>query len=76
MESKPGYVIAGVKEKEKESSLNADESKMSVSGEEKTGESMTVSERKISGVRPWRIITQHVPRAFLDLLIAGVGYLL
>ncbi len=32
-------------------------------------------ESKRSRVRPWRI-TQDVPRACLDVVIAGVGYLL
>ena len=47
-----------------------------------TGSSVSVSSgnsdggsMKGSGVRPWRT-TQDVPRACLDVAIAGVGYLL
>ena len=75
MESRRRYIIAGAEEKEKESKMSKDKSEVSVSGGESDQGSMFGVERKRSGVRPWRI-TQDVPRACLDVVIAGVGYLL
>ena len=69
MESKRRYVIAGVEEKEREMSMSEEESKRNDEGNVK------VFKRKSSAVRPWRI-TQDLPRACLDVVIAGVGYLL
>lgn len=69
IESKRRYVIAGVEEKEREMSLSEEESKRNDEGDIK------VFKRKSSAVRPWRI-TQDLPRACLDVVIAGVGYLL
>ena len=75
MESRRRYIIAGAEEKEKKSRLSANESKTSVSSEKSNQGTMAALERKVSDVRPWRT-TQDVPRACLDVVIAGVGYLL
>lgn len=75
MESRRRYIIAGAEEEEKKSRLSADESKTSLSSEKSNPGSMAALDRRVSGVRPWRI-TQDVPRACLDVVIAGVGYLL
>ncbi len=75
MESRRRYIIAGAEEKEKESRVSTDESEVSVSDGKSDQGSMAALERKRSGVRPWRT-TQDVPRACLDVVIAGVGYLL
>ena len=56
--------------------MNEEESKMSFSSENSDDGSMNAIKRKrVSGVRPWRT-AQDVPRACLDVVIAGVGYLL
>lgn len=63
-------MIAGPEEKEKEQVSN-----VSVSSRSSDEGSIKVIKKDIVGVRPWRI-TQDVPRACLDVVIAGVGYLL
>lgn len=75
MESRRRYVIAGAEEKDNDDRSSADESKMSASKEKSIERIMAVPKRNVSGVRPWRT-TQDVPRACLDVVIAGVGYLL
>ena len=75
MESRRRYIIAGADEKENDSRSSADGSKMSVSSEQSNEGSMAVLKGNVSAVRPWRT-TQDVPRACLDVVIAGVGYLL
>ena len=75
MESRRRYIIAGAEEKEKKRRLSAEESKTSVSSEKSNQGSIVAMDRKVSDVRPWRT-TQDVPRACLDVVIAGVGYLL
>lgn len=75
MESRRRYVIAGAEERKKESTPSEDETKMSVSSKNSAEGNVMVLKRKGSGVRPWRT-TQDVPRACLDVVIAGVGYLL
>ena len=75
MESRRVYKIAGAEDKKIDDRSSADESRTSVSSEKSNERSMAVSKRNGSGVRPWRI-TQDVPRACLDVVIAGVGYLL
>ena len=66
------YVIAGAEEKEKDGRLSGEESKTSASSVKSDEGGRT---GKVSAVRPWRT-TQDVPRACLDVVIAGVGYLL
>ena len=61
MEGRRRYKIAGVEKKTDQPSE-----------EEST---MDVIKKKVSGVRPWRT-RQDIPRAGLDVVIAGVGYLL
>lgn len=76
LESTRQYIIAGAEGKQRENGMNEEESKMSVSSENSDDGSMNAIKRKqVSGVRPWRT-TQDVPRACLDVVIAGVGYLL
>lgn len=75
MKSRRRYIIVGAEEKENNSRSSADDSKMSVSSEQSNEGSMAILKGNISGVRPWRT-TQDVPRACLDVVIAGVGYLL
>ena len=75
IESKRRYIIAGAEGKEKEDKLGTTGSVMSVSSKESDEKNTTTSKGKTAGVRPWRI-TQDVPRACLDVVIAGVGYLL
>ena len=75
MESRRRYIIAGAEGKEKEGKLGTTESVMSDSSKESDEKNTTTSKGKIAGVRPWRI-TQDLPRACLDVVIAGVGYLL
>ena len=70
VESRRQYIIAGVGDKEKEQ-----ESKLSVSSRTSDEGSIKVIKKNVPGVRPWRI-TQDVPRACVDVVIAGVGYLL
>ena len=71
MESERRYVIAGV-EGEKEGK----DSKMGLEVERSGSEGNVVIMRRTSSkVRPWRT-TQDIPRACLDVLVAGVGYLL
>ncbi len=75
MESRRRYIIAGAEEKERENTLSEEDSKGSVSSE-KISEGNTKTFTSVtSGVRPWRT-TQDFPRACLDVVIAGVGYLL
>ena len=74
MESRRRYITAGA-EKGNERSASEDGSTLSVSVEGTDGGDVPVFQRKRSGVRPWRT-TQDVPRACLDVVIAGVGYLL
>ena len=75
MESRRRYIIAGAEAKEKEGSLSEDGSNMSVSGQKGSEGNTSVFQRNVSSVRPWRM-SQDVPRACLDVVIAGVGYLL
>lgn len=75
MESKRRYVIAGAEGKEKEGMLIEEQSKMSVSREKSGEANRTVFKSKVLGVRPWRI-KQDFSLAFMDAIIAGVGYLL
>ena len=74
MESRRRYIIAGVEQK-KQSRSREEDSKMSVSSDNSDEASMKVPKKEVSGVRPWRT-TQDIPRACLDVVIAGVGYLL
>ena len=74
MESSRRYMIVGAKEKEKEDYVSEDGSKSSVSSA-RSDKGNTTPVGNVSGVRPWRT-TQDVPRACLDVVIAGLGYLL
>ena len=75
MESRRRYVIVAVEEQEKKRRSREEESKMSGSCENSDEASMEVPKKEVSGVRPWRT-SQDIPRACLDVVIAGVGYLL
>ena len=69
-ESRRRYVIAGADKKERGSSRSS-EDKANIGG----FSNVAGFKRKTGGVRPWRI-SQDAPRACLDVVIAGVGYLL
>lgn len=68
------YVVVAGKNLKEQISQDSDMKKMvlSANGVE---EDVFVVAKKTSGVRPWRISTDG-PRAALDTIIAGVGYLL
>ena len=76
-ESSRQYNIAGVENKEKEEEKEED-SRASVSTRTSNDGCIKVTKvikKENVGVRPWRT-TQDVPRACVDVVIAGVGYLL
>ena len=77
MEAGRRYIIAGPQAKEMEFTLSdSEDSKPTGNDNEKSDEgNVKVLRRKASAVRPWRT-GQDVPRACLDVVIAGVGYLL
>ncbi len=75
MESRRRYIIAGAEEKERENTLSEEDSKGSVSSKKSIEGNRKAFTRVTSGVRPWRV-TQDIPRACLDVVIAGIGYLL
>jgi len=68
------YRIAGADEQEQDKRFSEEELKRSSFSDKSIDGSVAVS-KKSSAVRPWRI-SQDVPRACLDVVIAGVGYLL
>ena len=63
-------MIAGVDEKERGSNRSSEDK-----GNVGSFSNVSGFKRKTGGVRPWRI-SQDAPRACLDVVIAGVGYLL
>ena len=76
MESRRQYVIAGADEKERKSiRLSEDTIEVGSFSEKSTDSNVAGFKRKTRGVRPWRI-SQDGLRACLDVVIAGVGYLL
>ena len=76
-EAERQYKIAGPQAKEMEIHKSDNEdSKPNSNNNEKSDEgNVKVLKRKASAVRPWRT-DQDVPQACLDVVIAGVGYLL
>jgi len=74
LESTRQYRIAGADEAEQDKRLSEDEPKRGSSSDKSIDGNVAVF-KKSSAVRPWRI-SQDVPRACLDVVIAGVGYLL
>ena len=75
VESSRQYNIAGVENKEKEEEEKEEDSRGSVSSRTSDDGCIKVIKKETVGVRPWRI-TQDVPRACVDVVIAGVGYML
>ena len=73
MEAGRRYIIAGPQEKNMEIKLSDNEGSKTTRNSDEG--SLKVLRRKASAVRPWRT-SQDVPRACLDVVIAGVGYLL
>jgi len=74
LESTRQYRIAGADEAEQEKRLSEDERKRG-SFSDKSIDGTVAVFKKSPPVPPWRI-SQDVPRACLDVVIAGVGYLL
>ena len=76
MEAERQYIIAGPLGKDMEVKSSESEDSKTTGNSEKSDEGdVKVLRRKASAVRPWRT-GQDVPRACLDVVIAGVGYLL
>ena len=74
MESTRRYIIASAEQKDRGGSA-IELSRMSSSSGKNVEGNMKVFKKKVADVRLWRT-TQDVPRACLDVVIAGVGYLL
>ncbi|KAK6586368.1 hypothetical protein PZA11_001425 [Diplocarpon coronariae] len=66
--------VAGKQPKSERISQDADTKRMTLT-ENGVEEDVMVVKKRSMGIRPWRITTDPV-RAFLDTVIAGVGYLL
>lgn len=68
-------MIAAPNNKEQESSSSEDAAKTSISSLKSVGSNDPGFRKKTGGVRPWRV-TEDVPRACIDVVIVGLGYLL
>ena len=73
-ESTRQYGIASAEQKDRGDDMIGLPRKGSSSGKN-VGGKIKAFKKKVADVRPWRI-TQDLPRACLDVVIAGVGYLL